>query len=83
MTQAPRHVLVTGGSSGIGAALVRRFHTAGDAVTFTYRSGADPLLDRAIAKHSELVGFLCQEVKELVPLDRSVGEIEELLGDDG
>jgi flagellum-specific ATP synthase len=48
-----------------------------------YRSGADPLLDRAIAKHSELVGFLCQEVKELVPLDRSVGEIEELLGDDG
>jgi flagellum-specific ATP synthase len=48
-----------------------------------YRSGADPLLDRAIDKHPELVGFLCQEVRELVSLDRSVSMIEELLGDDG
>jgi len=48
-----------------------------------YRTGADPLLDQAINKHPELVGFLCQEVKELVSLDRSVDEIEELLGDGG
>jgi cyclic-di-GMP-binding biofilm dispersal mediator protein len=32
----PRKVVVLGGSRGIGAALVRRFAGAGDAVTFTY-----------------------------------------------
>ena len=36
-----RTVLVTGGSSGIGAAAVRRFAAAGDEVWFTYRSGKD------------------------------------------
>jgi NAD(P)-dependent dehydrogenase (short-subunit alcohol dehydrogenase family) len=36
-----RTVLVTGGSSGIGAATVRRCAAAGDEVWFTYRSGRD------------------------------------------
>ncbi|WP_026424640.1 SDR family NAD(P)-dependent oxidoreductase [Actinokineospora inagensis] len=36
-----RTVLVTGGSSGIGAALVARFAAAGDRVWFTYRSGRE------------------------------------------
>jgi NAD(P)-dependent dehydrogenase (short-subunit alcohol dehydrogenase family) len=36
-----RTVLITGGSSGIGAAAVRRFAAAGDRVWFTYRSGKD------------------------------------------
>lgn len=49
---APRHVLITGGSSGIGAAMVRAFAGAGDAVTFTYRSGSD----RASALVAELAG---------------------------
>ncbi|KNX38153.1 SDR family NAD(P)-dependent oxidoreductase [Luteipulveratus halotolerans] len=35
------NVLVTGGSSGIGAATVRSFAAQGDVVWFTYRSGAD------------------------------------------
>lgn len=35
-----RGVLVTGGSSGIGAATVRRFAACGDQVWFTYRTGA-------------------------------------------
>ncbi len=34
-------VLVTGGSGGIGAAIVRRLHAAGSRVTFTYNAGED------------------------------------------
>ena len=34
--------LITGGSRGIGAALVRAFHAAGAKVAFTYRSSATP-----------------------------------------
>ena len=37
--QAARTVLITGGSSGIGAALVRTFAQAGDTVWFTYHRG--------------------------------------------
>jgi NAD(P)-dependent dehydrogenase (short-subunit alcohol dehydrogenase family) len=36
---APRNVLVTGGSSGIGRDVVRRFSRAGDRVWFTYLTG--------------------------------------------
>jgi NAD(P)-dependent dehydrogenase (short-subunit alcohol dehydrogenase family) len=45
-----RKVLVTGGSSGIGRAIVRRFVAAGDVVWFTYRTGQD----RADALSQEL-----------------------------
>lgn len=37
----PRRVLVTGGASGIGAAIVRALADAGHAVDFTYRASAD------------------------------------------
>ncbi|MDT3397227.1 SDR family NAD(P)-dependent oxidoreductase [Streptomyces sp. B1866] len=43
----PRNVLVTGGSNGIGRAVVRLFASKGDTVWFTYHSGrarADDLL---------------------------------------
>ncbi len=33
-----KHVLITGGSRGIGAAMVRAFTAAGDRVTFTYHA---------------------------------------------
>lgn len=36
-----RNILITGGSSGIGRACVRRFATGGDRVWFTYRLGRD------------------------------------------
>ncbi|MEO6029720.1 MAG: SDR family NAD(P)-dependent oxidoreductase, partial [Candidatus Binatia bacterium] len=43
-----RNVLVLGGSRGIGAAIVRRFAAAGDAVAFTY-AGSQAAAD-ALAK---------------------------------
>lgn len=48
-----RHVLVTGGSSGIGRALVRAFAAAGAEVSFTYHRGRD----RADALIAELPGL--------------------------
>jgi NAD(P)-dependent dehydrogenase (short-subunit alcohol dehydrogenase family) len=46
----PRNVLITGGSGGIGRAVVGRFARTGDRVWFTYRLGRD----RAKALVSEL-----------------------------
>lgn len=40
----PRQVLIVGGSSGIGRALVQRFARGGDHVWFTYRSERQPAL---------------------------------------
>lgn len=39
---APRSVLVTGGSRGIGLAIARAFAAAGDAVSVTYRGSPPP-----------------------------------------
>ncbi len=36
-----RHILITGGSRGIGAAMVRAFSRAGERVTFTYHSSRE------------------------------------------
>lgn len=52
--------MITGGSSGIGAAAVRRFAAAGDRVWFTYRSGHDraqALLERVRGAGGEAEAF--------------------------
>lgn len=48
-----------------------------------YRAGADPQLDRAIAKQQALVAFLCQSGRESISYEDSVRELAELLSDEG
>src|SRR6185312_4812424 len=50
-----RHVLVTGGGRGLGAAIVRTLADAGHDVTFTYRSAsaeAEALVKELAAAHA-------------------------------
>lgn len=44
-----------------------------------YRAGADQQLDRAIAMHDRLTGFLCQSQSELFDLDESATQLAGLL----
>jgi flagellum-specific ATP synthase len=48
-----------------------------------YRAGADPQLDRAIAMHDRLTGFLGQPANAIVPLDLSFDQLAALIGDEG
>ncbi len=50
-----RNVLITGGSSGIGSAAVRRFAKAGDRVWFTYHTGEDRARSLVRSLHDEAV----------------------------
>ncbi len=48
-----------------------------------YRNGADPQLDRAIAMHQQLTGFLQQDAGQVVPLGDSFAALGALLSDAG
>ncbi len=48
-----------------------------------YRAGADAQLDRAIAIHDQLVGFLCQSARTTIALEPSIAALTGLLGDGG
>lgn len=62
-------------------ALVASYESNRDLVLMgAYRSGADAQLDRAIAMHDALTGFLCQQTGENVPLNQSIAALEGLLG---
>ena len=47
-----------------------------------YRAGGDLQLDRAIAMHEALEGFLRQEMRDVVPLSDSVVQLAALIGED-
>ncbi|MCL5267416.1 MAG: SDR family oxidoreductase [Bacteroidetes bacterium] len=76
MTGICRRVLITGGSRGIGAGLVRSFAEAGYDVYFTYKSAAD----KAGELQAELTGKGFAVTSKRVDLER-VAEIEELISD--
>lgn len=44
-----------------------------------YRSGSDPSIDKAIAKHPAILNFLQQDMDEAVDMSRSLHELAELL----
>jgi NAD(P)-dependent dehydrogenase (short-subunit alcohol dehydrogenase family) len=70
-----RNVLITGGSSGIGSATVRRFATAGDRVWFTYHIGEE--------RARSLVQSLQQQQLEAQAFKLELGDLqshENLLG---
>jgi flagellum-specific ATP synthase len=45
-----------------------------------YVAGSDPMLDQAIAAHPQLEAFLQQDLRDCVPLDAGMRELEQLLG---
>lgn len=57
-----RYVLITGGSRGIGAAMVRHFAAQGWAVAFTYVKSGDKA--RALARETGAAAFLCDLRRE-------------------
>jgi flagellum-specific ATP synthase len=65
-------------------ALVASYEANRDLVLMgAYRAGADPQLDRAIAMHDRLTGFLGQPANAIVPLDLSFDQLAALIGDEG
>lgn len=72
-----RRVLVTGGSRGIGAAIVRAFRTAGDGVVFTCsRESAEA---RAVAEETG-ASFLVADNRDEGAVANAVAEAERILG---
>jgi flagellum-specific ATP synthase len=65
-------------------ALVASYEANRDLVLMgAYRAGADPVIDRAIAMHEALTGFLCQPGGQIVTLDDSIAMLSQLLGANG
>jgi NAD(P)-dependent dehydrogenase (short-subunit alcohol dehydrogenase family) len=67
---APRVVLVTGGSRGIGLACARRFHALGDRVAVTFNSSPPP---------DDLFGVKC-DVTDGAQVDAAFAGVEEEFG---
>lgn len=63
-------------------ALVANYEANRDLVLMgAYRSGTDPVLDRAIAMHDRLTAFLAQPHGTTVDLETSIAALRELLAD--
>ena len=78
MKQEKRTVLVTGGSRGIGRAIVRRFAENGDAVAFFYANN-----EEAARKTAKETGALAvrADVSDPDEVKRAIAEVTAALGD--
>ena len=72
-----KHVLITGGSTGIGASLVSAFADAGAKVAFTYRSNAE-LAAAMVARWTNESGdaAVCALHADLVSADDAVSCVD-------
>ncbi|NCU12139.1 MAG: flagellum-specific ATP synthase FliI, partial [Sphingomonadaceae bacterium] len=62
-------------------ALIASYEANRDLVLMgAYRAGTDPVLDRAIAMHEALSGFLSQPARSTIDLSASMAALHDLLG---
>ena len=76
-SEEARNILITGGSRGIGAAMVRRFAAAGDRVFFTFFRSADRA--EALAKETGAEALFA-DVRDSAQVKRAVQEAESRAG---
>ena len=82
-----KKVLISGGSRGIGAALVRAFRAQGDAVVFLYRASKDAAI--ALARETGAIAIQCdvsspeQVRRAVVEATQAMGGITVLVGNAG
>ena len=74
-----RHVLISGGSRGIGAALVRAFAAEGDRVAFLYRSGHEAA---AVLARETGACAICCDVCDPEAVTAAVAQARDALGGD-
>ncbi len=72
-------ILITGGSRGIGAAMVKACHAAGAKVAFTYRSSAD-LADRIVQELGDDVKAYQSDAADFDAADQLVKDVSKDLG---
>ena len=73
-----RHILITGGSRGIGAACVRAFAAKGDAVAFLYQSNTDAAAQ--IAKETGALA-LQADISDRASVEAAMAAVREQLGE--
>jgi flagellum-specific ATP synthase len=62
--------------------LYNRFEESRDMIAIGgYRQGNDAELDRAVALHPVMEGFLCQDMTNAVPFDESIAALDEVVGE--
>ena len=72
-----RNILITGGSRGIGAAMIRRFAAAGDRVFFTFAHSEEEA--RALSRETR-AEMIRADVKDGEQVNRAVRRTEETAG---
>jgi len=73
-------VFITGGGSGIGAALTEGFLQQGAKVGFVQRSDASAFVEEMAAKYANAPCFVQCDISDVEALKAAIGQVEEALG---